>query len=544
MVGLNSVKIGFITIVVISVSHGQPATNIFDPYVPVRGICADGPRKVQDRTHYIHEKEKEWLVGRKAKTDVGWSQYLTNVRLQDLDVDDMNIDDLPRIGIAVSGGGHRSMLVGASILSAFDGRVASSVAGRSGGILQATTYLSGLSGGSWLVSSLVANNFPEIPKWATEYIDVSTTAFYPGNDDAEVTKNYDDFFSQIDAKEAAGMDVNIVDLWGRVLSYQLLHKSDGFGDDIFFSDVQSKGVFSTHDMPFPILVAAIGREVENVSTFFDVFDFSPYESGSLSPNISAFLGMEEFGTRYDNGTLVDTCIKHLDNLGYLMATSAAAFRSTISVTTIPVLGELPENLALKVSTGGTIKYTAATIPSFLTGLNLEDEHYFNQTDIWLADGSNSPSGKIPLFSLFAPARDVDVAFVLDSSGDEMNLPTGEQLIASERYCKQAGYPFPKIPTNKDFKEDPMLLQRVTFFGCNETDVPTIVYIPNHNGQNWGYYKLTYTDEEISNAFAHGRTVIQDEEGFEDLPVCLGCLLTSYAGHKSDECNLCMEKYCR
>lgn len=66
-----------------------------------------------------------------------------------------NTTALPNIAIAFSGGGYRAMLNGAGALQAFDNREADSTTpGHLGGLLQASTYVAGLSGGSWLVGSI------------------------------------------------------------------------------------------------------------------------------------------------------------------------------------------------------------------------------------------------------------------------------------------------------------------------------------------------------------------------------------------------------
>jgi len=52
---------------------------------------------------------------------------------------------------------------GAGALAAFDNRTTGSTEpGQLGGILQASTYISGLSGGSWLVGSLYTQNFTSV----------------------------------------------------------------------------------------------------------------------------------------------------------------------------------------------------------------------------------------------------------------------------------------------------------------------------------------------------------------------------------------------
>jgi lysophospholipase len=75
-----------------------------------------------------------------------------------------NTTNLPNIGIAFSGGGYRAMLNGAGALAAFDNRTPNATNGASqlGGLLQASTYIAGLSGGGWLVGSIYMNNFTSV----------------------------------------------------------------------------------------------------------------------------------------------------------------------------------------------------------------------------------------------------------------------------------------------------------------------------------------------------------------------------------------------
>lgn len=66
-----------------------------------------------------------------------------------------NATALPNIGIAISGGGWRAHMNGAGAIAAFDNSTTDSTsAGHVGGILQAATYITGLSGGAWVVGSL------------------------------------------------------------------------------------------------------------------------------------------------------------------------------------------------------------------------------------------------------------------------------------------------------------------------------------------------------------------------------------------------------
>lgn len=58
----------------------------------------------------------------------------------------------------------RASLYGAGVAWAFDGTDGASVAAGTGGILQISSYMTGLSGGSWMISSLAANSMPPVPQ--------------------------------------------------------------------------------------------------------------------------------------------------------------------------------------------------------------------------------------------------------------------------------------------------------------------------------------------------------------------------------------------
>lgn len=95
------------------------------------------------------------LLGRLNITGLDTQQYISTHA--------HNASALPNIGIAVSGGGYRAMLNGAGVIEAFDDRTTNSTGqGQLGGLLQSATYVSGLSGGSWLVTSLYTNNFTSV----------------------------------------------------------------------------------------------------------------------------------------------------------------------------------------------------------------------------------------------------------------------------------------------------------------------------------------------------------------------------------------------
>lgn len=142
--------------------------NAPNGYTPQSTNCPSTPPTIRV-TSGLSDNETAWLSVRRNATITPMRDLLARMNISGLDTDQYinthmsNASALPNIGIAISGGGYRAMLNGAGVIEAFDSRTPNSTSkGQVGGLLQASTYLSGLSGGSWLVGSLYTNNFTSI----------------------------------------------------------------------------------------------------------------------------------------------------------------------------------------------------------------------------------------------------------------------------------------------------------------------------------------------------------------------------------------------
>lgn len=138
------------------------------------------------------------------------------------DVANDNATNLPNVAIAVSGGGYRAMLTGGGALKAFDSRTPNSTtSGQIGGLLQTATYVSGLSGGSWLLASLYVNNFTTIgdlqadgtgEAWqlGQSILEGPSTGGFQLLSSAEY---YSTISDQVQAKSDAGYNTTLTDIW-------------------------------------------------------------------------------------------------------------------------------------------------------------------------------------------------------------------------------------------------------------------------------------------------------------------------------------------
>jgi lysophospholipase len=219
--------------------HARAEADAPNGYAPASIPCPT-PRPAVRAATDISPEERAWLDLREKNTVSALRTVLTRADIAGLDIDsymDMFANDTnlaPRVGIALSGGGYRALLNGAGALAAFDDRSSNSTGqGQLGGLLQAATYLSGLSGGSWTVGSLYTQNFTTV-----ESIVEATSGFlsslwrldesiFEGPQSISVSRYYRELHDSVKAKVDAGFNKTITDYWGRALSYQLVNATDG-----------------------------------------------------------------------------------------------------------------------------------------------------------------------------------------------------------------------------------------------------------------------------------------------------------------------------
>jgi len=419
-----------------------------------------------------------------------------------------NMSQLPNIGLAFSGGGYRAMLNGAGVVAAFDdrSRANSSTSGTLGGLLQSSTYMAGLSGGSWLVGSLFVNNFTSVQTILDDNQNVSRSGSLwkfgnsifqgPASNGIQLlnTANYyQTIVDQVQGKDNAGFDTTVTDYWGRALSFQLINATGG-GPSFTFSSISEQDWYTGGQTPMPLIVAdARGSGQYIVSTNSTIYEFNPWELGSWDPTTYAFAPMRYIGSNFSAGTINDSsqCVRGFDSASFVMGTSSSLFNSVIlsinsSVASSAVLATYVDRALEGI---GKDDEDIADYPNPFLGYNTDISTISTQSSLTLVDGGTDLQN-IPLYPLIQPVRNVDVIFAVDSSADTNassiapNWPNGTSLVAT--YQRQFlpignGTVFPSIPDQETFV-NLGLNSRPTFFGCDAENMtgpsPIIVYIPN------------------------------------------------------------------
>ncbi|PFH60903.1 hypothetical protein XA68_10148 [Ophiocordyceps unilateralis] len=528
-----------------SVALERWASDTLSGYQPVKVPCpAQRPRIRAAST--ISPQEREWLYRRRRQTIPHIRDLFRRIDIPGFNSDrylqaDRRSTSLPNIGIAISGGGYRAMLTGAGTLSAWDSRTQNSMGrGGLGGLLQSTTYLSGLSGGSWLVGSIYANNFTSIQQtlqssttwrletnllgyttssksfganlvacksWPARLVSLSRFAVIADVLCASAASSIKDRLKEIIAtvmqKNKAGFATSLADYWGRAISYQIIDAPGG-GPGLTFSSVASQPSFASGNWPLPLIVA-VGASpgLSPLPINSTSFEFSPWEMGSYDDSLNGFAPLKYVGSRFETGTVPpnEQCVNGFDNIGFVMGSSSFLFNQALdglkkpdpSGTVIPSsLTRNPTFKALRPKISQLINFLSSIVslegafwaPNPFKGWNLYGNPTARSDRLSLVDGAEDGQ-TIPVQPHLITDRQVDVVFAVDAAADtQLNWPNGEALVGTYRRSVQLRsrkMGFPSVPGQDTFV-NLGLNARPTFFGCDAANLtapsPLIIYLPN------------------------------------------------------------------
>lgn len=338
-------------------------------YAPRRVPCPS-PELVRPATS-MNQREEEFGNGNRPNRMKALKQFLKSSNVEELKDDGFLSLLLPiNIAIAISGGGFRAMLSGGGALAALDKRTKED-GGKTedpsflGGLLQSASYLSGLSGGSWLIGSIYHNGFARVVdlrdspdvwdldlsrykaplpvcsslEWLFNETDGKHCAYIPPPfgeyDHGNVTTcpeipmfsfmpilSYDYFFHyvnlhwEVTAKAKEGFPVSIVDYWGRSLALKLINSTRG-GINVSWADISMYDYWNDDGcvVPFPIVMAdeqKLNREDawrtqenSNPVAIVTPMEFTPFEMGSWYPTLNAFVDIRFIGTCIHGGRVCE-----------------------------------------------------------------------------------------------------------------------------------------------------------------------------------------------------------------------------------------------
>jgi len=568
---ISTSPISLLVLLNAALTAAAPARRATNPYAPVTGTCpsnqlvrqANGISSaeatyVAQRYQKASQALESWLKSVDAGFEAGqgsWGDWSGHNKRQWSDWQQQG--RAPVIALASSGGGYRAQLSGAGVIKGFDGREAPQTG--VSGVYQALTYEAGLSGGSWLLSSIAGNNWPTISSlqanlWETALQDSLLVPAILVSQAASPI--YNAVEADVQAKVAAGFESSIIDSWGRVLSYGLLYGTDGGVADTM-SGIAANSNFTSYNAPYPI-ITALGSDTTIDGICIPQkngtqYEFHPYEFGSWDTGVDAFVVTEYLGTSFSAGKPTGNCVTHYDQLGYVLGTSSNVFGSSCSAlpgnksadaTTV----SLAENLVYLASPNAPGVPEAGIFGLYPNPFQnfASSPHVASQKTLELVDGGVGVASQgVPIWPFLH--RAIDVLIVNDNDADTIdNFPNGTGVLDTYNEAVAAGLTtMPVIPSAATFAAQG-LNKKPTFFGCNTNNTLTVIYIPNTAysfPSNQSTNKIQYYVNETDGMIANG-VQIANYGGKADWPLCLACGFMKKSGEALPAgCTACFAEYC-
>ncbi|KAI5964297.1 SPO1 [Candida pseudojiufengensis] len=464
--------------------------NFSDFNVKPKWNLSYAPYSVNCPNHQIvrhaNEVQNQYILNRNVKTEAVLKSLFYKNKIPNFDVEKFWINKTKpiKLAIALSGGGYRSMLTGAGILSSFDERELTKC-NKLRGILQSTSYFAGISGGAWLVMSQFINDWKPITTMLGEWdlkqsllkgiSDVdkeqlekkitkrnifqlpneSITWFQRIFDSSEGSfleyiKFYKELLIEVRDKRKAGFHVSLTDYWGRALARKLFTSTARTPGTTITAGTKQLDSFINHDQPFPIIGTIAKNPIDNItdplvklsSLDSQLFEFNAFEFGSWD---NAFVDLEYLGSKLKNGTsqvIVNNsklCISGFDNVGFLTATSSSLFNHMFKYLFNYIEKNQSETMVLLEDIlklfGFNHEWKLFNTPQQHPDHALYSPNPFwkfgkNQIaenlDLYLVDGGDDGQN-IPFQPLIGKARGIDLILSYDVSGEFSNYPNGSVL---------------------------------------------------------------------------------------------------------------------
>lgn len=522
-------------------------------YAPKKAQCPS-QSLIRSSNSGVNADEKAFISARQPNVQAAFTQWINSL---DESFQNFKADSTPVLALASSGGGFRAMLTGGGVHQALDSREDNS--SKLKGLYQSFSYESGLSGGAWLVGSIIGNNWPSITqiKQNIWYRTLPGTPLLPNQ--AGFAFSYVDLLAAITAKDLAGYDPTLVDVYGRLLGYSLLEQSEG-GIKQTLSSIVSQSNYQNHAFPFPIMTTVQSKALQqctNDEIGATQYEYTPIEFGSWDAEKAGFIPIKYTGSIVGkNGE--PSCITGFDNLGFVMGASSDIFTDLCSSVPKDGVSDVQKVVNFTQSILHQLQEPAfrdvyAVIPNSFEKQALSASSYppkkrigaSEPTELYMMDGGYS--GQVnPIWPFLN--RQIDVLFVEDSSADDQyNWPNGSSIHETYVQAQAKGLTrMPTIPTPTEFVQKGYN-KRPTFFGCDQdSSVMTIIYLPNNNyvyPSNTSTFKLSYTKTEIDGMLANGQAVAtyNGKAGFDTCVACVTLKKTSTT--LPEACSQCFTDYC-
>ncbi|NXV85279.1 PA24A phospholipase, partial [Calonectris borealis] len=211
---------------------------------------------------------------------------------------------VPVIAVLGSGGGFRAMVGFAGVMKAL----------YESGILDCATYVAGLSGSTWYMSTLYSH--PDFPEKGPKEINQELMNSVSHNPLLLLTpQKVKRYIEALWNKKSSGQPVTFTDIFGMLIGETLIHNRM----DTTLSNMKEK--INNAQCALPLFTCLHVKPDVSELMFADWVEFSPYEIGMAK--YGTFMSPDLFGSKFFMGTVVK---KYSENpLHFLMGVWGSAF---------------------------------------------------------------------------------------------------------------------------------------------------------------------------------------------------------------------------
>lgn len=412
------------------------------------------------------------------------------------------------------------------------------------------------------------------------------------------TEYFYSLFQNAGAKGEIGYPVSVVDIFGQMVS-QYLPQSWQYKS---FSDLTAANTsFSMGAAPMPIIALAevVPGQSPNVSGIMypapatinsTSYEVTPFEFGSwIGGRVQAFMPTKWIGTPMAKGKpqSKNQCVQGFDKFSFIQGSTANAFNFWFidSWYNIPLFAKR----GIEAVVSGLGKRQSSNSPNITVPASHQDDPlvYLVQTmattfsqsfsdmlwarypnpfqgynkamtdveELYIVDGSETGE-TIPLRPLLIPERKLDFIIAYDASEDSEYLwVNGTNFLNTAKTAKQAGIPFPRVPASARTMVNLNITRNPTFFGCNYTEGPLVLYLPQAPWSgyvNYTYMQSAFSDTQfdlvMENQFNMATWGNGTVAGGQTWPTCLACgvikrSLTRVNMTLPDVCKQCFSQHC-
>jgi lysophospholipase len=205
---------------------------------------------------------------------------------------------------------------------------------------------------------------------------------------------------------------------------------------------------------------------------------------------------------------------------------------------------------------GSAENDVAVYPNPFYNWHAETSPIAGFRNLTLVDGGEA-NENVPFEPFLFSYRNVDAIFAFDNSADTTyswpngsSLHTTYQKAIDQAQAYNISLRMPPVPSTQGFVNGGYNT-RPTFFGCNDSSLPTVIYVPNYPWSAWSNtstYMLEYSTDQAVAIIENGRRTLDANGTDSSLPRCVTCAMMDNAvmengGSRSAECEACFSRYC-